>query len=102
MTVYPRGLFVHRSLLQQFEMSHNIAFQCFHWISVEADGRMGTDVIFLSPLCIIMYVRFAGSKIKCYFYLEDLQKQNVEKKKIQAFCYFSMFPWRKGAMGLFL
>lgn len=41
---------------------------------------MGAEVIFLSPLCIIMYVRFAGSKIKCYFYLEDLQKQNVEKK----------------------
>lgn len=65
---------------------------------METDRRMGTKVIFLSPLCIIMYVRFAGSKTKCYFFLEVLQKQNV---KIQAFCYFSMFVWRKGAMGLF-
>lgn len=40
---------------------------------------MGTEVIFLSPLCIIMYVRFAGSKIKCYFNLEVLQKPNVKK-----------------------
>lgn len=55
-------------------------------------------MIFLSLLCSIMYVWFAGSKIKCYFYLEVLQKQNV---KIQAFCYFSMFVWTKGAMGLF-
>lgn len=60
---------------------------------------MGTEMIFLSPLFIIMYVRFAGSKIKCYFYSEVLQKQNV---KTQAFCYFSMFVWGKGAMGLFL
>lgn len=49
----------------------------------------------LSSLCITTYVQFAGSKIKCYFYLEVLQKQNV---KIQAFCYV----WRKRAMSLFL
>lgn len=47
---------------------------------------------------MIVYVRFARSKIKCYFYFEVLQKQNV---KILAFCCFSMLVGVKGALGLF-
>lgn len=75
--------------LQQMKMSD----QRLGLVS-ETDWRMGTEVVFLSPLCNIMYVWFAGSTFKCYFYLEVLKKQNV---KTQAFCYFSMFVWRKGA-----
>lgn len=78
--IHPRGLLFILVFLQQIEMSHNFAFQCSCWISAETSRRMGTEVIFLSPLCIIMYVWFAGSKIKCYFYFEVLQRQNVEKK----------------------
>lgn len=48
-------------------------------------------MIFLPPLCIITYVPFAGSKTKCYFYLEVLQKQNVNK--IQAFLVISACLW---------
>ena len=101
--VHPRGLFVHVSLFAtDWDVSQMFAFcQCSRWISVESwSTHGGAEVIFLPPLCIITYVPFAGSKTKCYFYLEVLQKQNVNK--IQAFFgYLSMFVGTKGAVGSF-